>query len=375
MLRGGKLLRKRVSFTGYLGSAQPLTGSSGYVLLPTQHVPSRKVASHKQLKIAKWSHRSVAKNTKSLVTNTAAGLFVIHPAEESVRESWILPLSKSFFLSGVACCPFLSGSELTLSPLARILFRRKHQWTKQEYGTSHVGHWLCQHCPSPRGALSRACTNRREKPHTLSWDGRHLPRGNNPYTNTRQLQWFWPEAWCCLKTWLSFDLRLLTHLQDLPGARSGVAPGAAPCSCRAVGTERFLLGAASRQQLLMERTRCRAQDGLDMPLGFGLASSGKQHAQSVLSWLQLSSFPLTSAWTGVIVKAMCVLASYSQDFEAERSLVKAIQSLSVLNRMPTAVPVPLAFLRCRQRNLVSLEQPFPYRLPWSVQLCSPLACS
>ena len=82
----------------------------------------------------------------------------------------------------------------------------------------------------------------------------------------------------------------------------------------AAGTERSLLRAASRQQLLLERTQCRAQDGLDMVLGFGLASSGKQRAPSALHWLQSSSLPPTSTWTGVIAKAKCILASHSQDF-------------------------------------------------------------
>lgn len=31
---------------------------------------------------------------ESLVTNAVAGWFVTHPAEEGIRESWILPLSK-----------------------------------------------------------------------------------------------------------------------------------------------------------------------------------------------------------------------------------------------------------------------------------------
>lgn len=76
------------------GTVWTLAGSAGYVRTPPHSACSQqKVPSHKQLKIAKWSHRSVAKNTeKTLVTNTVVYWFIIQVAEGGITESWILPL-------------------------------------------------------------------------------------------------------------------------------------------------------------------------------------------------------------------------------------------------------------------------------------------
>lgn len=156
----------------------------------------------------------------SLVTNAVAGWLVIHSAEEGIRESGILPLSKSFFLSGVACC--LSWPALSL--FQRNLFRRKHQWMRQEYITPLMGYGLCQ-LPVTQSALSQVLplTNRREVSHpVLRWQV--FPQGKqSPYSHKVGAAVL---IWCCLKTWCSFDLRLLTHLQDLPGTRREVIPGA-----------------------------------------------------------------------------------------------------------------------------------------------------
>lgn len=73
-----------------------------------------------------------------------------------------------------------------------------------------------------------------------------------------------------LKTRCSFVVMLLAHLQDLPGAGNGVAPGAAPRSCT-------LLGCGEREVPPERSTQAAAADGEDLLegpgwLGFGLAS-------------------------------------------------------------------------------------------------------
>lgn len=162
MLQGGKLFRKWVSFTGYTGSAHAFTGCWGFVLLPTHNVPSRKVPSHKQLKIAKWSHRSVAKNTEeSLLTNTA--WCVIHAAKTSGNprffQFW------NYFSFQVLLLPIFDQHQADTEPTGEDLIC-KCQWMRQEYRVSPMGHGLCHTCPSPRAVLSFWSLN---QPSGLSW--------------------------------------------------------------------------------------------------------------------------------------------------------------------------------------------------------------
>lgn len=61
-----------------------------------------------------------------------------------------IPDSSSFeiiFPSRCCCCPFLTSTKLTLSPLERILSGRKCQWMRQECRVSPMGHGLCHTCP------------------------------------------------------------------------------------------------------------------------------------------------------------------------------------------------------------------------------------
>lgn len=138
------------------------------MLLPTQHVPSRKVPSHKQLKIAKWSHRSVAKNTEtSLVTNAvSSGLLFTHQRKAS--ENTELFHFQNHFSFQVL--PFPIGTELTSSHIGTILFRRKHQGMRQEYSASPMGCWLCQHLPITQGCpVLSLHQEQRKTPHPEMW--------------------------------------------------------------------------------------------------------------------------------------------------------------------------------------------------------------
>lgn len=219
---------------------------------------------------------------------------------------------------------------------------------KQEYITPLMGYGLCQQLPVTQGSLSWALplTNRREKSHTLSWDGRCLPKGNNPHTVTRRVQQFWPEAWCCLKTWCSFDLRLLTHLQDLPGEKSF----------------QRLLGCGDREVLPESSIQAAATVLLQGPwwpghatwLRFGISWEAAWSKGAQLAPVQF--LPSHLCLDRCEVNAKCILASHSTSLLELK--VKTIRPSPVLSRLPTAVSIPLAFLRCRQRDLASSGQLF-----------------
>lgn len=259
MLQGGKLFRKWVSFTVYTGSAQALTGSWQYVLLPTHNVPSRKVPSHKQLKIAKWSHRSVAKNTESLLTNIVAVWCVIHPTEKGIRESRILPVLKLFFLpSGVGACFWPAPS-----------------W--------HWAHWRGSYLEG--SYLNEWGRSTEYLPRALP----HLPITQGCAVLLESEPTFWTyliSEWNC------------------------------PRRCWAAGTERPLLRAASGWKLLTGRTGSRAQGqpghAAKLQLGIFRAVVCSKCAQPA----PVHFLPPTSSWTGVVVKAKCISASYSQDFRS-----------------------------------------------------------
>ena len=120
-------------------------------------------------------------------------------------------------------------------------------WHQARYRGSHsegsadnrqaslMGHWLCRHLPLTQGCPVPSQHQHERKSSHPVLRRQTSPKGNKPCTDTTRGQWFWSEAWCCLKTWCSFDLRLLTHLWDFSGAGSGVSPGAAPRPCTWLG--------------------------------------------------------------------------------------------------------------------------------------------
>lgn len=160
-------------------------------------------------------------------------------------------------------------------------------------------------CLSPRVPCPKPCLSPTgEKSHTLSWDGRSFPKGNNPHTVTRWVQRFWSDAaWRpdVVSTW-GCSLIFRTYLE--PGEKS--FQGLLGCGDWEVTPESSIQAAAT---VLLQGP---GQSGRASWLHFGISREAACSKCAQLAPVQF--LPSHLCLDRCEVNAKSILASLSQDF-------------------------------------------------------------